>query len=316
MFTSRSVKTIRKHLNRHNLSVVKYRGASRRAISLMPAPQSSGSNVLTDNKGLDWNRLSLAIEASQKSGCLLIESEKNKSRSAMLIFRGRILSCMYGNKGLGKYLFGDQAFESAVQDLKNVSKKVQAYALPDHLVMSAAALFHGAILPIDEAFNVKQAVDSALAQLVESNLPGCIVITGQKDSSVCIVYVFARKIVGLHCSKRGWLEATQKEIYRYLSRHKDVVVQASMLPCQNVVEVLRHTFSPTGLDTSNWQPLSPTFPVPNVFYLRRLDELQLRLATNVVQIDRFFPQRSSNGADLFKRLYHMASLNRAYAICP
>ena len=316
MFTSQSVKTIRRHLNRQSLSGPKYRGLSRRAISLMPAPQSKGKDVLTFRNESDWNRLSLAIEASQKSGCLLIQSEKIKSRSAMLIFRGRILSCMYRNKGQGFHVFGDYAFESAVSDLKSASKRVDVYPLPDSLVIAAASLFHGMILPV-KATGSAATFDAALRQLVESNLPGCIVITGKKEPTVGIVYIFDGRIIGLHCSKRGWLDASAKEAQQYLARNKHVRIQACMLPCENVVEVLHHTFSPSGLDISTWEPLSPTFPVPQIFFLRRLDELHLRRNSNVVQMDRFFPHmNSSSSPNFFKRLHKLAVINHAFAICP
>ena len=315
MFTSQSVRTIRKHLKTRAISIGKFKGLNRRTISLMPAPRSSGSNVFSFNAAVDWNRLSIDIEASQKSGCLLIQSERSKSRSAMLVFRGRILSCVYGNRNLGKHLFGELAFDSAVEDLKTASKKVDAYQLPDNLVIAAAALFHGLILPSKIA-EPKELFDTALNQLVEADLPGCIVITGEKDPTVCIAYVFNRKIIGLHCSKRGWLAASEKAASQYLARHRHVRIQACMLPCQNVVEVLKHTFSPSGLDISNWEPLTPTFPVPQFFFLRRFDDLHLRPNNNVVQMDRFFPQRTSGTSALFKRLQRVASLNHAFAICP
>ena len=208
MFTSQSVKTIRKHLKRHPLSIAKYRGLSRRAISLMPAPQSPGKDVLTFKNESDWSRLSIAIEASQKSGCLLIQSEKSKSRSAMLIFRGRILSCMYRNRNQGCHVFGDFAFESAVKDLKFAGKRVDVYPLHDNLVIAAASLFHGMILPL-KTTDSNEAFDAAFNQLVEANLPGCIVITGKKVHTVAIIYIFGGEIIGLHCSKRGWLDASE-----------------------------------------------------------------------------------------------------------
>jgi hypothetical protein len=314
IFSSQSVRTIRKHLKKPKLTKVKYSGLNRRALSLMPAPQNSESSMVVFDHKADWNRLSIAIEAKQRSGCLIIQSEKSKSRSGMLIFRGRVLSCMYGSKKSGSYMFGDVAFEASAQDLKMPGKSVTFYELSDNLVTAAASLFHGMILPSETA-DAKRSFSESLAQLVESKLPGCLVITGEKEPTVCIAYIFAGKMIGLHCSKRGWLEPSEKAAKAYLAKNKNVRVQACMLPCKNIVEVLSHTFSPTGLDRSTWEPLSPTFPVPEVFFLRRFDELHLRPQLNVVQLDRFFPRRSGV-PNLLKRLQRSSSINHAFAVCP
>src|SRR5262249_8020904 len=153
-------------------------------------------------------RLLLSIQKKRQSCCLQIESETNKSRSAILIFRGRILGCIYGKQGLQQHVFNEAAYVLALKDLASADHTITIYSLDEELVIAAAALFHGKIIEISEYANAQHIFDFAHDSLVQFNMPGSISIVGENDLSVCMVYIFGGKIVGVYSDKSGWTEPT------------------------------------------------------------------------------------------------------------
>lgn len=142
IFTSEKVKALRKHMRKHNQTGT-YKGISRRATSLLPTPMKTGDVLLKGASVNGYSNLLLSLEARQQSGCLIIQSKKNKSRSGILIFRGRILGCMHGQKSMTNYSFGNVAYERALTDLQNVNKTVDVYNVREDIILAASALFHG-----------------------------------------------------------------------------------------------------------------------------------------------------------------------------
>ena len=141
IFTSEKVKLLKKHMKNQWHRGTPYTGASRRATSLLPTPMQSSDFVLKGASFSGYSNLLLSLEADQKSGCIIIQSKKNKSRSGILMFRGRILGCMHGQKNMGNYSFGDLAYKQALKDLQNTGKTVDVYSLKEEIIIAASALF-------------------------------------------------------------------------------------------------------------------------------------------------------------------------------
>ncbi len=279
---------------------------------------TTGDILLKGASITGYSSLLLSLEANQQSGCLIVQSEKSKSRSGVLIFRGRILGCMYGQKHLDNYLFGDSAYKRALNDLQNINKTVDVYGLKEEIVIAAAALFHGPILEKPD-LPAPQFFEEALAALIESNAPGCIVITDKSnDVASCMVYVFAGRIVGVHCNKKGWLQPDIATVRKHLSRNKHPRIQSCFIPCNNVVEVAQYSFSLSGLaDREFTKPqVSGHHYVPNIFYLLRMDEARLKaLVPQTVRIDKFVPGVGRYEQGFLNRLSSLA-LNYSFSVRP
>jgi len=293
IFASETLKVFRRRLKKQILKGAPYWGVSRRATNLLPAPMTTKDVLLKGASINGYTNLLLSLEAHQKSGCLVIQSDRNRSRSGILIFRGRILGCMYGQKNLKNYLFANNAYERALRDLQSNKKTVDVYGLTDEIVIASSALFHGPTFE-EPDMPAPKFFDEVLGQLVESNVPGCVVMTDKKDDACFMVYIFAGKIVGIHCSKKGWLQPDLATIYKHLNKHPNQRIQACILPCQNVVEVNQYSFSLSGLADREFVKSGSTgkYDVLNIFYLLRLDRERLASIdgrANLVQLDKFLP---------------------------
>lgn len=314
MFGSKQVKILRAHFKTLALDSIPYQGPSKRATSLMPSIKLGTPGDLPSVERADHNKLLLSIEANQRSCCLQIESGKNKSRSAVLVYRGRVISCIYSSKGLGTHLFNQKAFDLAIRDLASIGSKLSLYVLSDQVVVAAAALFHGTVLELPKSQACVRLFDCALDQLLNSKKPGVIVLGHTKDLSVGMVYVFDGKIAAVYSDREGRLEPNKNAVGGYLSRYPDTEVYACFLPVAEGQNSFDFAFSLSGLadrSQKNWSVgTEPGIPNFFQFYRHHVSDWERR--------QRFAPlgliqRRNRTPAVEFDK---MTALNHAYHVNP
>src|SRR5262249_33125714 len=115
-------------------------GVNRRAIGLIPTPLHREVHDVSESHTLRYHHLLISIEGNHHTCCMRVVSPRNKSRSAIMVFRGRVLGCLYGNKKLESQQFGSDALEQAMSDLAHPESMLDAYMLPEDLVLAASAL--------------------------------------------------------------------------------------------------------------------------------------------------------------------------------
>src|ERR1700678_4465190 len=76
----------------------RFNGANRRATGLLPEPSGEHGHEMTTNKYSDYQQFFAALKANQQTCCIKFSSENQKSRGAILIFKGRVLGVIYGRK--------------------------------------------------------------------------------------------------------------------------------------------------------------------------------------------------------------------------
>jgi hypothetical protein len=274
-----------------------YEGSNRRVTALMPSPLQGQLDLSQAYGRSNYQKFFQSLQANQWSCCLQIESTKNKSRSAILVFRGRVLGCIYGRKDLGHHLFNQAAYGPALRDLASEEHSITAYTLNEELAIAAASLFHGKVLKITEAIDPNTIFDFAHDSLVQFNMPGCIVITGASDLSVCLVYIFAGKIVGVFSDQHGWTEPTYAAVKRHLGANPQVMIQASMLPARNMDEVNQLTFSLSGLTSCGVDNGAKSYSEqgsPNPAFFQPPEKGRLQGPERVAQLKELLPQRNRN----------------------
>lgn len=223
-------------------------GASRRATSMIPLAASGTSHEIAHTGAVRFHQLLISLEGNQRTGCLRIISPRRKARSAILIYRGRVVGCLYGCKKLDYQYLQEDAHKAALADLASPGNILDAYELPEELVLAAAALFTGDILNIDNRVSEHEMFEQALRSIAESKLPGCIVINTAADELVCMVYVFDGRIIGVFSAQDGWVKPTYEIAVHYLrSAKKSARILASYLPVRNENQAESLGFSLTGL---------------------------------------------------------------------
>lgn len=259
MFASQQVRKLQQHAKRPPMTESHYKGSNRRAIALMPGPVLRQTQEIQMGSQCKSRELLLSIEASQSTCCLRVNSPKHKSRSAILVFRGRVLACIYGSKQFGEQIFGQPGYDHILADMTHRDNILDAYILSEDLVLAAASMFHGEVFHAREDVTADEIFEAAYSGLVQKAKPGCIVINDQEDLPVAIVYLFSGKIVGVYSHKDGWVSANYEAAAKYLAKARGGKVFAAMLSANSVQEVEQLTFSLSGLgdrESANWTGIS------------------------------------------------------------
>ncbi|MBS2003889.1 MAG: hypothetical protein U0103_10005 [Candidatus Obscuribacterales bacterium] len=222
------------------------RGANRRAINLVPLPAVRDAHEIAQSHRIKYHQLLVSIEAKQSTCCIRIVSETSKSRAAILVFRGRVLGCLYGSKFETEQVFGQEAHRLSMSELAKPGNIIDTYLLNEELVLAGGALFHGH--PIEHSGGTaEQIFETVVRNLMHSNSPGCVVINSSTNEALCMVYIFKGQIAGVYSFSEGWVQSTYETALGYVLSDNGVQVMASALAARNIKEVEEMTFSLTGL---------------------------------------------------------------------
>lgn len=301
--------------NRNQLTPT-YTGINRRATALLPPPRYADAERINYQGFSDYRKFLLAIEAKQYTGCLKINSEQEKSRSGILIFQGRVLGCVFRNRDLNQYLFGEAAFGYAIENFASCDRVVEGYMLPEELAVATASLFHGHVLEVPEKAGMIGTLKLTYEYLAESKMPGCIVVSSSDEQSVCMVYLVDGKIAGVFSIEDGWMDLDYEQVRAYIEGSSAARVQACILAAGSLNEILKYTFSLSGLadrSTDVWANREVSV-IPNVFYLCNHDARILSMCDNVVPLDRFIPRCGGSHPASANR--SSVAINHAYHVNP
>lgn len=230
-------------------------GLNQRAIGLFPHPRVEQPRRVDFASQIKCRQLLVNIEGQEETCVLRLISQRNKSRAAVLILRGRVLGCVYGRKehdGELLQLMGEEAFQRVGLEILSSDTIIDTYKIDDKTAIAASAIFHGEPYQAPSTQPVKERLDFALKHLMDSLMPGTIILNEGIDNAA-LIYIFKGKIHGVFSFEEGWLENTHEsieKIYRKLA-HPDV--QASKLLACNIWELKQCTFSVTGIEEN---PLS------------------------------------------------------------
>lgn len=187
---------------------------------------------IKDTVSLRFHHLLISLEGGQRTGCLKISSHHEKSRSAILLYRGRVVGAVYGKKYMrGQYLHQD-AHKCAMSDLATPGNLLDAYELPEDLVLAAASLFYGETLDTNYGQAIESVFENAIGALQRSGMPGCVVVNSYSEETICIVYVSKGKICGIFSANEGWTRGNVDTLKRQLSG-RQCKVHASILPLED-----------------------------------------------------------------------------------
>jgi hypothetical protein len=220
-------------------------GANRRAIGLVPV--ASEDKLQIEHGNSRYHEWLVSLEGKQSTCCLRIVCPRTKSRSAVLIFRGRVIGCIYGSKKSVQQYAGKEAYLRAVSDLDMPEIAVDAYVLDESLVLAAASLFHGAVMQPPPDLNAQSTYEWCIERLMISHLPGCIAINDSQGAPICMTYLFAGKIVGVYSFRDGWVSSTFEAGLKLIIGMPGTSVRGNMLDVASAEEALQLTFALTGL---------------------------------------------------------------------
>jgi len=261
MFAWKEKRNIRSQISQLTTGESEATGSNRRAIGLVPTPTFVEQREVYYCRDIKYQKLLLTIEAKQFTCCLRVMSPTNKSRAAILIYRGRVLGCLYGRKAMEHQAFGEDALQYALADMTAPDTILEVYVLTEEIALAAASLFHSKVMPVHEHDDAYSLLERGVNGLMRTKSPGCVVINNEEGQAVCMIYLFGGRIVGIYSFLDGWLEPKWEDAELCLSSIPKPQVMASALTATSIDEVKGMTFSLTGLTDHRLQTRSPAIPL-------------------------------------------------------
>lgn len=234
-----------------------FEGTSRRAINYFPGRSLSPDSWITLSLS---NRQPLLpqlinIEAEKLSGCVKLESHRFKSRSAILIYRGRVIACIYGSKKVPEQMFGPEAYANIMSEISSVHTEVSSYVLNDDMVLSAASMFHGGIFNAAHNDDPVRALSHSMQFIEDLAAPGSIAVTDDGGQPVCLLYVSGGALLGINSLNSKVAEKDIRSLWQYLQKNPESRVLANSIVTENS-SVVGLTFSLLG--QSAYRPPRPS----------------------------------------------------------
>ena len=203
----------------------------RRAIDLF-MPSISGK-LLHEMKcsACDPRQLLADLELANFTGCIKARSEEKKSRSAMVIYNGRIVGAIYGKKDAQEPYPVDRAYKMLGEDLLEPDTMLTVYELPDGVVLSMAALFLGVPITKDANKGSADYLDHAIVSMKLAGETGCVTITETEDEpNLTILFIHQGMMVGCYEVRGQTFNEDCSEVIKQAKDKNNAVIDAHILP--------------------------------------------------------------------------------------
>jgi hypothetical protein len=214
------------------------------------APAAEISEGMTINsRNFNQHAVFCSLAASRSTCCIRISSARQKSRATLILFRGRVLSCVYGKRGMLHYTFGQAAFTSAQLDLLQQQSEFSIHSLSEESALAAASFFEGHQQDQPSNQLVQDFFTRTSHEINSRKAPGCFVVRDDARNTNSVIYFHGGKITGIYSYDKGWLRGNRFETaMKTVSSKKTYSTSAYMLPALSMHEIYNLTFSLTGVD--------------------------------------------------------------------
>ena len=203
----------------------------RRAIDLF-MPSISGKLLHEmECSSCDPKQLLSDLELANFTGCIKARSEEKKSRSAMVIYNGRVVGAIYGKKDAQEPYPVDRAYKMLGEDLLEPDTMLTVYELPEGVVLSMAALFLGVPIAKDANKGPADYLDHAIVSMKLAGETGCITINETDgEANLSILFVFEGMIVGCYKIREQAFNEDCSEVIKETKEKNNATIDAHILP--------------------------------------------------------------------------------------
>lgn len=190
---------------------------------------------------LEW--LITDLEGGMRTGCVKASSEDKLSRSAMLLYRGRVVGCIYGTKMLKDPLSTEGSLALMVQDLGLPETVVMSYELPEDVALSMSALFLGYPVTRSDDLDARSYADHLCNWFAEKQQTACLAFSLPSTAGTCLAFIHQGKFVGAFYVEDQTFTRDVNFVYDLLAKDPQAGVEASILPPDMTSQAVRFGFS-------------------------------------------------------------------------
>ncbi len=210
----------------------------RRAIDLiMPAVSGKLYRELNCSTA-DSSKLLSELELANFTGCVKARSEEQKSRSAMLLFEGRVAGAIYGRKDAQETFAVEKAINLMKADIAGADTFLQVYELPQDVVLAMSALFLGCPLAKDESKAMLDYFDTTLMSISLTGETGCLTYSEESGSPDILVFISKGQPFGGYKIAAQEYIGNAEALLSEIRKNEKGSIEAHILPEQLLSEAM------------------------------------------------------------------------------
>ena len=204
----------------------------RRAIDLImpPVDQEGRDNMMQINMAendIEW--ITMHVEGGMMTGCIKLTSEERLSRSDALLYRGKVVGCIYGCKHDPEVKPTEDSLVKMVNDLDAQDAQVLLYDLPESVTLAMSALFIGVSVEPEYQADSLTYFNNVMQQFINDGRTACVVITSQTTQSNYLVFVHNRQFAGAFFVDEQSFTTDPDRVMSIFQVENGVDIQANML---------------------------------------------------------------------------------------
>lgn len=174
-------------------------------------------------------------------GCIKIDCEERKYRAAILLLRGRILDCAYGDLNMSNHLWGKSALRQIWRQLGEFAPNLQAYPLSEPTVVAANSVFRGQTISATSQLAIEK-IEFHLSEFNKQQAIGSILIGDGHIGSICLLYIYGSQILGVSNWTHDLSQKNSTKLDTYLETMPECLVLANKSTETEIESLMRTTF--------------------------------------------------------------------------
>lgn len=217
----------------------------RRAVDLLMPPVQDAVPNRFKIKDYDLEWLITDLEGGMRTGCVKASSEEQLSRSAMLIYRGRVVGCIYGSKKMNDAHPTEQSLSFMLRDLALPETEVTVYDLPEKVTLAMSSLFMGYPVQRNDEVGSRAYFDYLCNWFADKKQTACLAINMSGGHGMCLAFVHDGNYIGAFYVEDQTFSEDPAFVHGLLDKDPQAAVEASILPPEMMSAAMRFGFNLT-----------------------------------------------------------------------
>lgn len=217
----------------------------RRAIDLIlpPLDKNQQPNKMNIGQSDDLLWLITDLEGGMRTGCVKAFCEGKKSRSAVLLYRGRAVGCIYGTKGMTDPLPTESSLQMMLSDCQTPNTQLVMYGLPEEVTLAMSALFLGYPVERTDDLDARSYMDYIMNWFAQKQQTACLAYSVNEASGTLLAFIHRGAFVGAFYVESQEFSRDINFVYNMIAQDKSARVEASILPPELTSASVRLGFS-------------------------------------------------------------------------
>ncbi|MEZ4535814.1 MAG: hypothetical protein R3D26_12570 [Cyanobacteriota/Melainabacteria group bacterium] len=170
------------------------------------------------------------LESGQRTGCVRLINDKEKSRGAILVYRGRVVGCVFNSIESPETQSTKESLPLFVPALKQTDTVVTLYDLPENLVLAKCSLFLGYPVQREDEYNSLDYYRYIMDWFKKEGGTACLGVSLSGGRGMVLGYIHQAELIGSF-SVDEQIYSSEKEIFEALLEHdSDCKMEISILP--------------------------------------------------------------------------------------